>query len=401
MKSDSKKIGYIVSLFPCWSETFILNEIIELDKAGYDITILSIRSDLEDYTQEKAKPYLPNTLYIRVVPMFLAYFKWLIKKPAVVVPWTLKVKWESLKNPRIFLKNVWCVLVACYFADRCREEDLKHLHAHFATYPALVAMIINKLTGIDYTLTTHAHDIFLDKTLLQEKIDAAKAVATISQYNRRYLAEHCGEQVLPKIHIVHCGLDLSEWNFHSQREAQQPPTIVCVGRLTQMKGFENLIHALNIIKDEVDFRCHIVGDGDLRPRFEQYIQEYGLQEKVLLEGVLDSAEVRNLIQQAEVFAVPSIWDDTDGQDGIPLVLMEALAVGTPAVASRISGIPELVIDGQTGLLAEPGDIEALAKKVKHLLTDAALRERLAKQGRRRIEEEFDIAKNAHALAELF
>ena len=401
MKAKKKKIGYVVSLFPCWSETFILNEIIELSKAGYDITIFSIRNDLEKYTQEKAKPYLARTHYIKVGRMVLSYFRWLLRKPGVLLSWTLKVLSASLGNVRIFHKNVWCVLVAAYFADLARDEELKHLHAHFATYPALVATVMSKLTGIDYTLTTHAHDIFLDKTLLREKIGAAKAVATISQYNRRYLAEHCGEDILPKIHIVHCGLDLSEWDYQPHPNGHHPPSIVCVGRLTQMKGFENLIHALNLIKNEQDFRCHIVGDGDLRPRFEQLIAEYGLEGRVVLEGVLDSAEVRKRIKEAHIFAVPSVWDDADGQDGIPLVLMEALAVGTPAVASRISGIPELVIDGQTGLLAEPGDVDVLADKIRHLLSDKDLRARLATRGRERIEREFDIAKNARQLAKLF
>lgn len=401
MKAKKKKIGYVVSLFPCWSETFILNEIIELNKAGHDITIFSIRNDLEAYTQEKAKPYLPRTRYIKVGRMILSYLRWLVRKPGVMVPWTFKVKVASLRNLRVFPKNVWCLLVAAYFAELAQDEELQHLHAHFATYPALVATLMSKLTGIDYTLTTHAHDIFLDKTLLREKIQAAKAVATISHYNRRYLAEHCGEDILPKIHIVHCGLDLSEWDFQPHVNGQQTPSIVCVGRLTQMKGFENLIHALNLIKDDIDFRCHIVGDGDLRPRFEKLIADYGLQDRVVLEGVLDSAEVRKRITEAQIFAVPSVWDDTDGQDGIPLVLMEALAVGTPAVASRLSGIPELVIDGQTGLLIEPGDVEALAAKIKNLLSDKDLRERLATRGRERIENEFDIAKNARQLAQLF
>ncbi|MBZ0167281.1 MAG: glycosyltransferase family 4 protein, partial [Candidatus Omnitrophica bacterium] len=308
---------------------------------------------------------------------------------------------HSLKNPRIFHKNVWCILVACYFADLAEDAQLTHLHAHFATYPALVALLMGKLTGINYTLTTHAHDIFLDKILLNEKIQGAKAVATISQYNRHYLGEHCGADILPKIHIVHCGLDLKEWDYQPRRNGRQGKTIVCVGRLTNMKGFENLIHACQLIKDEVDFRCHIVGDGDLRPRFEQLIRDYGLNDRIVLEGVLDSAEVRKLIQQADVFAVPSIWDDGDGQDGIPLVLMEALALGTPSVASRISGIPELIIDGQTGLLAEPGDVQTLADKMKRLLADKALQERLASSGRKKIEEEFDIAKNAKELARLF
>ena len=128
---NKKKIAYIVSLYPCWSETFILNEIIELTKKDYDVSIFSIRSDLEEYTQEKAKPYLPKTKYVEVPKMFLCFFKYLFTRPQIVIPWTIKIKLKSLKNPKIFLKNVWCIFVACYFADIVKKEQIEHLHAHF------------------------------------------------------------------------------------------------------------------------------------------------------------------------------------------------------------------------------------------------------------------------------
>ncbi|MGE0267438.1 MAG: glycosyltransferase [Candidatus Omnitrophota bacterium] len=398
---NKKKIGYIVSLFPCWSETFILNEIIELTKRGYDISIFSIRKDFEKYTQEKAKPYLSRTRYIRGFKVILAFVRWLFVKPHIVLPWMAKVKMKSIINSKVFFKNVWCVLVGCYFADMVVKEKIEHLHAHFATYPALVALIISRLTGVEYTFTSHAHDIFLDKILLKEKVMGAKAVATISEYNKQYIAKHCGEDVMKKIFVIHCGLDLKEWDYHPPVTGILPHSIVCVGRLTEMKGFEFLIHACSRIKDKFDFKCHIVGDGLLRPRFEQLIRDYGLEGKIVLDGVLDSADVRELIVNATVFVVPSVWNDKDGQDGIPLVLMEALAIGTPSVASRISGIPELVIDGQTGFLTEPGNVDQLAEKITLLLNDANLQVRMAEAGRRKIEEEFNIEKNAELLARLF
>lgn len=398
---NKKKIGYIVSLFPCWSETFILNEMIELTRRGYDLVTFSIRKDFEKYTQEKAKPYLPRTRYIQGIKVIMAYFRWMFTKPLVVIPWTFTVKLKSLANSKVFFKNVWCVMVGCYFADLVIKEKIEHLHAHFATYPALVALIISKLTGIEYTFTAHAHDIFLDKILLKEKVREARSVITISEYNKHYISKHCGEQVLPKISVIHCGLDLREWDYHPPAMGTLPNSIVCVGRLTEMKGFEYLIHACNKIKDKVDFKCHIVGDGHLRPRFEQLIKDYGLKDRIVLEGVLDSADVRELIVNATVFAVPSVWNDTDGQDGIPLVLMEALAIGTPSVASKISGIPELVIDGETGFLVEPGNIDQLAEKITVLLNDWNLQERIAKAGRVKIEQEFNIEKNAELLARLF
>ncbi|MBP9853822.1 MAG: glycosyltransferase family 4 protein [Candidatus Omnitrophica bacterium] len=397
---SKKKIGYIVSLFPCWSETFILNEIIELEKKGYVITIFSIRKDFEKYTQEKAKPYIARSRYLHEFKVILSFFRWLLTKPHIVIPLSLKIIKRSAAHSKTFIKNVWCIMAGCYFADMVIREKIEHLHAHFASYPTLVALVISKLTNIKYTFTCHAHDIFLDKILLDEKVKAAKAVVTISDYNKQYITKHCGHDVLKKIFVIHCGLDLREWNYHPPVIGLQH-VIVCVGRLTEMKGFEYLIHACHKIKDKLDFKCHIVGDGHLRSRFEQLINGYGLQDKISLDGVLDSADVRELIVNATVFVVPSIWNDQDGQDGIPLVLMEALAIGTPSIASRISGIPELIIDGETGFLTEPGNTDQLAEKLNVLLNDGALQVRLAKAGRKKIEEEFNIEKNAELLAQLF
>jgi glycosyltransferase involved in cell wall biosynthesis len=291
--------------------------------------------------------------------------------------------------------------VGCYFADIVLKENVEHLHAHFATYPALVAMIVHRLTGRDFTFTAHAHDIFLEKALLKEKVREAKYVVTISEYNKRYLTDFCGPGAALKIHVVHCGLDLAEWTYAPHLNGTLPVRFLSVGRLTEMKGFEYLIRACGRIKDKADFKVHIVGDGHLRPHFEELIKEMDLSERVILEGVLDSAHVRALMNESTVFVAPSVWNDTDGQDGIPLVLMEAMAIGKPAIASRISGIPELIQDNKSGFLVEPENARELAEKMWDLANNPKSQENFSKNGRQKIEQEFDIQKSVAQLEELF
>lgn len=401
MSKRPSKIAYVVSLFPCWSETFILNEIIELSKRGVDISILSIRSDLEDHIHDNAKFYMAKTTYVDTFKMIWASIKWSILKPHVVFPLLTTVIFKKYKSTNIWLKNIWSVFVGCYFANFIKEEKIEHIHAHFATYPTVVAMVTSKLTDVPFTFTAHAHDIYLKNVLLRDICKAAKRIVTISQYNRRFISDYCGNGTLKKIEVIHCGLDLSTWQSPGAIAEGQEAVIVSIGRLTRMKGFEFLVKACHHLKNHIPFKCYIVGDGHLRTELEQLIDELQLQDHVVLTGVLDSREVRNLLNQTKIFVMPSVWDDEDGQDGIPLVLMEAMALGKPSIASRLSGLPELVVDKDTGLLVNPGDEKQLADKILELVKDKDLQLKLSMNGRLKVEDEFNIEKNAGLLAELF
>ncbi|MEW6169946.1 MAG: glycosyltransferase [Candidatus Omnitrophota bacterium] len=398
-RQSASTVGYIVSLFPCWSETFILNEIIELKRKGIEVTIFSIRKDLEAFIQEKSKLLIKNTIYPEKPGVFRSFVFWAVRKPVTLLSIFWLVVSKRYSSSKVLLKNIWCIFVGCYFATIVKKENIKNLHAHFATYPTLVALVISRLTKISYTFTNHAHDIFLEKALLKEKSRDAKAIVAISNYNKQYLDNICQNGVIDKTHVIHCGLDLAE--FVNLNVKHKDNTILSIGRLTKMKGFEYLIKACNQIKNRLPVQCRIIGDGPLNDELERLIINLGVRSSVKLKGVTDNSEIKQLLQESAVFIMSSVWDEQDGQDGIPIVLMEAMAAGVPVIGSNISGIPELIQDGQTGLLVEPGNVVDLAKKIELLLNDKDLQARLAKAGRRKVEEEFDIHKSVEKLIEVF
>ncbi len=397
--TDRLKIAYVVSLFPCWSETFILNEIIELTKKGIVIEIFSIRRDLENFIHKKAKPFIRKSTYINFLYVSLFFLLWFIKKPLLVLSFLRMVLFHQYNKRDVFIKYLWCVFVGCFFARITLKKKIEHIHAHFATYPAFVAMVVSKLTGIPFTFTAHAHDIFLDKTFLREEVTAAKAVVTISNYNRQYITDYCKNVVGSKIKVIHCGVDISEYSW-SERLAKNN-VIVSVGRLTKMKGFDYLIKACGVIRDRIDFKCLIIGDGPEYKYLLQLIDDYGLKDKVFLKGVMDNSELKEVMREAKVFVLPSVWDEEEGQDGIPIVLMEAMASGIPVISTRISGIPELVEDRKTGILVEPGDTRILAEAIMEIMGDTQLCKKLLSNARKKVEMEFNISKSAKLLAEVF
>jgi len=398
---DRNKVGYIVSLFPCWSEVFILNELIELQKRGVDPTIFSIKRDREEFTQGSAHRFIGKTIYIHIPKALFTGLLWLIKRPIVLLSLFFMVSSRRHKNYRELLKYIWCIYLGCYFADIAAFKKLSHIHAHFATYPAFVAFVISRLTKIPFTFTTHAHDIFLDKTFLKELTRAAKEVVTISEYNKQYIADFCKNGVASKIRVIHCGIDLGDCRIALKKTKRKENLIISIGRLTQMKGFEYLIKACGKLKGRIPFKCYIIGDGPRRGQLAKLISDLGLSEDVVLKGFLDSTEISQLLKVANLFVLPSVWSNQDGQDGIPFVLMEAMAGGVPVIASKISGIPELIEDRKSGLLVEPKNEEILSQGILQLLNNKKLQKQFTKNARLKIERDFNINKGTELLLKTF
>jgi glycosyltransferase involved in cell wall biosynthesis len=326
---------------------------------------------------------------------------WGIRKPFPLLSLFFMVLNQEYQSYKIFWKNLWSVLAGCYFARIAKKERLDHLHAHFASYPALTAMAISKLSGIPFSFTCHAHDIFLDKTLLKEKARAAKNIIAISHYNKQYLESYCQNGIAEKTKVVHCGISLEEFKFLQQKNGAEKKLIVAIGRLSEMKGFENLIKACARIQWRVPFTCKIVGEGEQHKALQKLITDLKLNDRVFLSGYLDNYQTKELLNQADLFVLPSIWSNRDGQDGIPLVLMEAMAIGVPVISTKISGIPELIEDGKSGLLVEPANVDALAEKMIALLENRELATQLALKGREKVEREFDVVKSVEVLSGIF
>jgi glycosyltransferase involved in cell wall biosynthesis len=283
-----------------------------------------------------------------------------------------------------------------------RRSGVRHVHAHFATHSALAAWAIGRLTGIPYSFTAHADDIFVPRPMLEDKAREASFVVTISEFNRRYLLRELGDAARSRIRVVHCGVDAEAFAPLPPASADAPFTILCVARLEEKKGQHHLIEACRRLDEKgVALRCWLVGEGAERDRLTRLRDAAGLGGRVELLGALSRDRIRRLMADAHVFALPSVVAGGGRADGIPVALMEAMAMQRPVVSTRTSGIPELVEDGVSGLLVGPGDAQALADALDRLRTDPGRAAELARAARLAVCERFDLHRNAAQLQQLF
>ncbi|MCK6423493.1 MAG: glycosyltransferase [Burkholderiaceae bacterium] len=384
------RVVYFVSLFPCWSETFIVREILALMRRGVEVRIVSLKPPSESLVQSDAQGLLDRVFY----PVSPARNAWRVAKACLTHPLReARSLIELLRHlggrPESLAKSLVVWWRTLGLVDELRDWAPQHLHAHWATYPSTSAMWMAERLGLPFSFTAHAHDIFLEDQLLGPKLARARFAVTISDFNRRFLARERGHAAALGMHVIHCGV--SPQGFAFQPEGREPRLVMAVGRLDEIKGFPDLIEACGLLQQRgVDFRCEIIGEGPLRGRLEAAIARLGLQDRVRLLGARQQEEVRALLYRASVFVLPSVVTDSGDRDGIPVALMEAMAAGLPVVSTQVSGIPELVIDDDTGLTAPEHDPALLASRIERLLADPALGQRLARRARALVQAQFDI-----------
>ena len=281
---------------------------------------------------------------------------------------------------------------------------IQHIHAHSGWSASSIALIAKRLLGIPFSLTLHAHGIYINRLLLKAKIQYSRFVVTISRYNRRFLKKLFPENSLEdKIHVIHCGLDPDVFIPSTvPSRGNDELTIVGVGQLDPRKGFHVLIEACHhLAEQDVAFRCHILGEGGERDRLEALIGRYNLHDRVLLPGLITQEELRQLLTKADVSALPCVWDESGDLDGIPVALIETMAMQIPSVSTTVSGVPELIDHERNGLLTSPGDAVGLANALQRLKNDPELRQQLGQAGRETVINEFNIYKSAQQMSTLF
>jgi colanic acid/amylovoran biosynthesis glycosyltransferase len=289
-----------------------------------------------------------------------------------------------------------------HMARLMETSGVTHVHCHFANHPALAGFIIRRLTGIPYSFTAHGSDLHVDRHMLCTKVREAAFVVAISDFNRAVIVEECGERVRSRLEMIHTGVDVTHFRPAPTQHRNGPLVIVCVGTLHEVKGQTHLVEACRQIAEAgIDFRCHFVGSGPDRESLQRQIAAAGLTAHIILDGELDRTALAERLREADVLVAPSVPTRQGKREGIPVVLMEAMASGLPVIASRLSGIPELVEHERSGLLVDPGNPVALADALSRLAADPQLRSLLAEEGRRRVESEFDIRLNARKLAAMF
>ena len=395
------KVLYVVSLFPCWSETFIVREILALKRKGVEVIIFSLKQTEETIIQTEVNQLADSVMYpVGWVTSVKNNILYSIKSMGTVAKVYFDIVTTMYRTPAVALKSMVAVWRTLGVLPEIDNQNVDWIHAHWATYPSTSAMVISKVTNIPFSFTAHAHDIFEENQLLNQKYNAVSFGVTISEYNKKYLSSKLNRSFGSELNTIHCGVDLSEMKY--SRQGRHVHDILTVGRLDEIKGFKYLIEACSLLKAEnVNFTCHIVGEGPLKEELLTLRNQLGLQQQVEFLGVLKQEEVKKLLKKATMFVLPSVKTSTGNMDGIPVALMEAMAIGIPVISTNVSGIPELIEDGVNGYLCEPKNVKDLAKKITLLLADTELQNTFAKEARGKVESQFSAEMEAEKLMQLF
>lgn len=401
--TGAARVAYIMSAFPTVTETFILFEILELERNGVRVEIFPLRPHGEQTSHPEAAPLAQRTRYARLAsPATLgAQLYWLRRAPrAYLGAWWRALRGNARSRP-FLVRAIAVVPLAARFARDMQRLGVGHVHAHWATHPALAANVIHHLTGLPYSFTAHAHDIYIDRSMLEQKIRDASFVVTISDFNRTMLGELYGPWAADKTSVIRCGVDLTAFTPRGPLRDGRPFTVSCIAGLREKKGQIHLVEAVAILRDQgIPVRCLLVGDGEMRGAIEARIAELGLGDSVELLGQRSRDEVSATLRESDAMVLPSVTTDDGDMEGIPVALMEALASEVPVVASSLSGIPELVRDGETGLLAPERDPAALAAAMRRIHDDPEAAARMAAAGRERVLAAYELERNTGELRRL-
>ncbi len=400
-------LGYLLDRFPVPSETFIARELEGLAALGIRPVVFALRASDSPATGAAANiargvRVLPSPTSVATAWAKLAT---MLRSPGRVMRPALGMIRGALRSPRTAPAELLRANSGFCLARELAREGVTHLHAHFGFVPSTVAWFAAHLAGIPWSVSVHAWDIFVNRSMMPEKLLAARRVVTCTDFARGWLHERYPS--IPRGHVVtvHHGLD-------TDRYAPRPlpggdvTRILAVGRLVPKKGFGVLLRAFAraraaLARDGRKATLALVGDGPERPRLERAARELGLAESVRMTGALPTEDVRAEMDRANMLVVPSVPGPRGDLDGLPNVVLEAMALARPVIGSHLSGIPEAVAQGRTGLLVPPGDDETLARAIVRLARDRELALRLGTAGRELARERFSLGLSARALAAVF
>jgi colanic acid/amylovoran biosynthesis glycosyltransferase len=384
---SAPRVLYVLSRFPCYDEAFLLREIHAVSER-LDTWVFSLRPSRDPVVHEEARDLAPRTLsvaYLLSPRIVRAHLRLLRRRPRHYAAALRRLLTGNWRSPEFLLKNLVLVPKAGWLAVWAMENGVTHLHAGWATYPASVALFVSDVTGLPFSFSGHAHDIYLDTTQLAEKVRRAAFVTTCTASNAVHLGTFAPERAR-SVRVVRHGIRLSR--FGRAPEGEGPLRILSVGTLHPHKGFAQLLDALERLADEgCDFRCTIVGGGPLEADLRRRAARAGLTGRVTLTGALTQADVVQHFARSSVFVLMA---QPEWHWGVPNVIVEALAAGNAVVTTRFGSVEELIQDGVTGLLVPPRDPPALAAAIRRLEADEALGRRLAAAGREIVAREYDL-----------
>lgn len=407
-KSDGKTggspaIGYLTGIYPRATDTFIQREVASLRSLGFDVVTCTVRRAVTntipggEIAAEAARTFGVIEVARNPLRLLSAHLRMLRRKPrrwfsALQLAWTTRP--PGLKAG---LWQIFYFLEAAVLADHLLNSNVRHLHNHFGDASGSLAMIAAEMAELPFSMTLHGPDVFFEpyRWRLDVKIARAAFVACISYFCRSQAMYFSDEAHWGKLHIIHCGVEPGRYGTRP-RAGLTFGHVAFVGRLDPVKGVTLLLDAFAELRARhPQARLTIAGDGKARPNLEAQAEALGLAKAVTFAGYLDAPAVAHLLEEADMLVLPSF------AEGLPVVLMEALASRIPVIATQIAGVPELVQDGISGFIVPPGDVAALTDRMDRLLADPDLRAAMGAAGRARVEAEFDIATEARKLAGLF
>ena len=389
------QFAYLFERFPSFGQTFCYREAAELARQGVAPPIFSIRNPKDESPQDWDVRIVQRVHYLPVEEQLLRE----IHRASKTGKLTTEIigALDAWGRRTDFLR----LYQAVYVGLRLQEMGIRHVHAHFAGMAARTAFWIHKFFPITFSFTAHANDIFAPRDFeigLDRLVDAARIIVTVTDYAARFLRERFPNRA-DRIYRVYNGLNLSE--FGRTDFSFTPPLIVAVGRLIAKKGFADLIRACGLLAEGgKPFQCEIVGEGPLENELRAQIEQLDLQNRVALSGAKPQREVRRRLAAASIFVLPSVVDSAGGIDNLPTVIMEAMATALPVISTDIGGIPEMVVENETGFLVRPGDTGALARAVEKMIDDRQLAQRLGRGGYERAQHLFSIETNVRDLSAL-
>jgi colanic acid/amylovoran biosynthesis glycosyltransferase len=395
------RLAYLTSQYPAASHTFIRREVEALRALGWPVDTFSIRTPAAcEAENDIDRAETAQTFYVLSQSVFAllgAHAAFLVTRPGLYLKTFALALGHRAPGARGLFLALAHFAESMVLARELKRRGAEHLHNHFANSAATVGLLAARMLGLGWSFTMHgiSETDYPAGLMLGRKIEAAGMVACVSWFGRSQGMRLVAPDQWDKMHVVRCGIPFDRVPIREPRE-NGAATIICVGRMSPEKGQAGLLRAFaRLRRSRPDLKLRLVGDGSERGSLEALASELGVAGAVTFAGRLSEAETLAEIARSDLLALPSLME------GLPIVLMEAMAVGVPVVASRVAGIPELVEDGATGLLFPPSDWGALAAAIERLLGDEALYAAVVKRAQRKVRDEFDVRKSAEILAGLF
>ena len=398
-------IAYVLLWFPLSSETFVFKEVRDLRELGLDIRVYTMYGKALKGCSKVMREYAGPVSRMGVRAAFSilrAFFRALAKRPAFVLRLARDALFRKTRNLEALAENTWCFFSGFLLAEKCRADGIGLIHSAWANGPATAAWVASRLAGIPFAFTGRAGDIYPQDGILKEKAAAALFIRVNNAANAEYLASFCPEKERDKVVLVYNGLTFGKTSDSSRKIPAPPYKILAVGRFARTKGFPELFAAMARLRREAfPIELTLVGDGPWRRKLLDLRERLGLESVIHIAGFVPNDQLARYMASLDLLVVPSVIHVNGDRDGIPNVIMEALSLGMPVIATDVCGIGEVIRDGETGFLTPQRDPAALANAIRYALEHGEAALTMGKNGQKLVAEMFDAEKNAKELKKLY